>query len=91
MRLAVKEMSSAVETTRYFDGLGRLLGVRARIPNLGEGALQTRNGSVVVRKDFRVLLIDVSGMPEHLAGFRLAKAAVATAVAGVIMACWTGA
>jgi hypothetical protein len=91
MALAVKEMSSASETTSYFDALAKKLGRGADLPELGEGAFQTRNGSAVVRKDYRVLLVDVSGLPARFGKPLAARSDIAAGVAGVIMGCWIGA
>lgn len=89
--LSVKEMSSATETTAYFDNLGKKLDRGADLPELGEGAFQTRNGSAVVRKDYRVLLVDVSHLPTRFGKPVAARSDIAAGVAGVIMGCWTGA
>jgi hypothetical protein len=38
-----------------------------------------------------VLLVDVHGIPANFAQGRLFRSGVATSIATVIMACWTGA
>lgn len=91
MTLSVKEMSSMSETTAYFDALGARLGRGAKLEGLGEGAYQTTDGSVVVRKDYRVLLIDVSHLPAKFGQPPQAPIEVAISVAATIMSCWTGA
>ena len=60
--LSVKELSSTAETTSYFDTLGGRLG-RGRGLDIAQGSFPTNNGSFVVRKDYKVLLIDVSDLP----------------------------
>ena len=62
MTLSVKELSSPDETTSYFDALGHSLG-RVQSFEIAQGAFRTSNGSLVVRKDYKVLLIDVSRLP----------------------------
>jgi hypothetical protein len=91
MTLSVKEMSSVSETTAYYDALGARLGRGAKLEGLGEGAYQTTNGSVVVRKDYRVLLIDVSHLPAAFGQPPQKPIDVAISVASTIMNCWTGA
>jgi hypothetical protein len=91
MTLSVKEMSSVAETTAYFDAMGARLGRGAKLEGLGEGAYQTTKGSVVVRKDYRVLLVDVSHLPAKFGQPPLAPIDVAISVASTIMSCWTGA
>jgi hypothetical protein len=91
MTLSVKEMSSVSETTSYFDALGARLGRGARLEGLGEGAYQTTKGSVVVRKDYRVLLVDTSHLPAQFGRPPAARIDVAISVAATIMSCWVGA
>src|SRR5207248_4451842 len=62
--LSVKELSTKRATTSYVTALRRFLGRRADKLPLGQGAFWTTNGSVVVRKDTKVLLVDTS----HLTG-----------------------
>ncbi|MGZ4688146.1 MAG: hypothetical protein ACXVKA_01835 [Acidimicrobiia bacterium] len=88
--LSVKELSNAAETTAYFDQLRQSLGQKASV-GLGGGAFHTNNGSLVVRKDYKVLLVDVSKAPKQFGKFRVPAVAVALNVGGTIMGCWTGA
>jgi hypothetical protein len=90
MVLAVKEESSYPETIAYFDGLGRRLGDVGQLNGLGQGAFQTRNGSVVVRKDYKILLVDVSGLPHVFGDPPTSAGDVAITVADVVLACWAG-
>jgi hypothetical protein len=90
MTLSVKEVSNEAETTAYFDSLATKLGKTAApvgIPN----AFQVKGGSVVVRKDFKVLLVDVTKLPASFGVPSASKADVAINVAATIMGCWTGA
>ena len=61
--LSVKELSSWSQTLAYFHGLGAQLGGPETLGNLGQGAFRTSGGDVVVRKDWKVLLVNVSGLP----------------------------
>jgi hypothetical protein len=91
MTLSVKELSDASETTTYFDRLGATLGRLRPLEGLGQGAFQTRNGSAVVRKDYRVLLVDDSRLPAQFGKPSSPRRDVALSVAATIMGCWTGA
>jgi len=88
--LAVKEMSSDAETTAYFDSLATSLKKTKDVPGLGQGAFQTANGSVVVRKDYKVLTIDVSKLPGQFGVPSASRGDVAINVGATIMGCWTG-
>ncbi len=90
MSLSVKELSSWPETLAYFHGLGTQLGVARTLPNLGQGAFQTTNGSVVVRKDWKVLLVDPTGLPPRFGNPPTTSSDIAVTVADVILGCWAG-
>jgi hypothetical protein len=88
--LSVKELPDAAATTAYFSSLQRRFGASSGAAGLGEGAFVGRDGSTVVRKDFKVLSIDVSGLPATLGRPAIDRTEVAYRVAVVIMGCWTG-
>ncbi len=88
--LSVKELSSWAQTLDYFHGLGRQFGLARSLGNLGQGAFSETDGSVVVRKDWKVLTVDISGLPDQF-GVPPTKASdVAVTVADVILGCWAG-
>ncbi|ODU02003.1 MAG: hypothetical protein ABS81_19085 [Pseudonocardia sp. SCN 72-86] len=89
--LSVKELSSVPETTAFFDETARRLGSAHTLDGLGEGAFVTTDGSVVVRKDFKVLVVDDSALPPGLGTPPLTPPQVALLVARTIIGCWTGA
>jgi len=92
MVLSVKELSGKTQTDGYFTSLARRLGQAQRPLAISRGAFfTTRNLSVVVRKDYKVLLVDVSGLPAHFGVPPYTRADVAIKVAATIMDCWTGA
>ena len=91
MTLTVKELSSDAETDAYFGSLGDRLGRGEAFPGLGQGAYTTTDGSVVVRKDYKVLFVDVSHLPDSFGSPPISKAQVAQVVGATIMECWTGA
>jgi hypothetical protein len=88
--LSVQELSSWAQTLAYYRSLGTQLGMTQTLDGLGEGAFSTRDGSVVVRKDWKVLLVDVSGLPPQFGVPPTSSADVAVTVADVILACWSG-
>jgi hypothetical protein len=88
--LSVKELVSEATTSSYYDGILAKYGVIRRQAGLGQGAWLLKNNDVVVRKDYKVLLVDVSGIPQHFTG-ALTRADVSLNVAVVIMGCWSGA
>jgi len=88
--LVVKELSSADETTAYFDSVKTKYGVTQQLNGLGQGAWILRNNDVVVRKDYKVLLVDVAAIPADFAA-AMTRSDVALNIGVAIMGCWTGA
>jgi len=90
MEVSVKELSSWAETKAYFNAQGVALGRTRDLSGLGQGAFQTSDGSVVVRKDWKVLLVDSSGLPAQFGVPPTSSGDVAVTVADVILGCWAG-
>jgi hypothetical protein len=90
VRLTVKEMSSADETTAEFERIKQQYGTVQKLNGLGQGAWVLRNGNVVVRKDYKTLLVDVTDVPPDMVP-AMRRSDVAINIAAVIMSCWTGA
>jgi hypothetical protein len=88
--LSVKELSSWGQTLAYFRGLRSELGVDSIFPKLGQGGFSTKDGSVVVRKDWKVLVVDDTGLPAEFGNPPTPAADVAVIVANVILGCWDG-
>ena len=88
--LSVKELSSWAQTLAYFHGLGKQLGDTGSLGNLGQGAFRTSGGDVVVRKDWKVLLVDVSGLPSQFGVPPTSATDVGFTVADIILGCWDG-
>jgi len=88
--LSMKELSSWPETYAYFDSLEARLGKARDLENLGQGAFQGNDGSVVVRKDWKVLLVDSSHLPPQFGVPPTQSGDVAVTVADIILGCWTG-
>ena len=88
--LTVKELSSWPQTVAYFTALGREQGRSLTVPRLGQGSFQTTNGSMVVRKDWKILTVDISGLPAQFGRPPTSRGDVAVTVADVILACWSG-
>jgi len=88
--VSVKELSSWGQTLAYYDGLAATMGNSRTLQSLGQGAFQTTDGSVVVRKDWKVLLVDASSLPAQFGQPPTSAADVAVTVADVILGCWAG-
>jgi hypothetical protein len=89
--LSVKELANAAQTTQEFNAFAVKLGRRSDSVSFGQGAYITTNGSVIVRKDYKVLYIDVSKLPQQFGNPPQDRSNVALSVAATVMSCWTGA
>jgi hypothetical protein len=87
--LSVKELSSWSQTFTYFHSLGTM-GKTQTLRNLGQGAFRTSAGDVVVRKDWKVLLVNISGLPPQFGRPPTGATDVAYTVADLILGCWDG-
>jgi hypothetical protein len=88
--LSVKELSDAAATTAYFSSMQAALGGGAAVAGIGQGAFQGADGSMIVRKDYKVLDIDVSGIAAHFGVPPIDRSEAAVRIAIVVMGCWTG-
>jgi len=90
MVLSVKELSSWTQTYAYFDELAETLHKTAPVKGLGQGAFVVNGGSVVVRKDWKILLVDISGLHGMVGSPPNSRDTVALDAAAVILGCWSG-
>jgi len=88
--LSVKELANWNDTTAYFNSLATQYGKRQTINGLAQGAFVAPNDDVVVRKDYKVLLVNVQGIQQNFVPAST-RADVAENIAATIMSCWTGA
>ncbi len=88
--LSVKELDSAKQTTDYFNQLRTQLGHKSGKIAIGQGAFETTNGSLVARKDWKVLTVDVSKIPPRFGKPPITPTEVGLATAATIMGCWSG-
>jgi hypothetical protein len=87
--LSVKEMSSADETTAYFNGITKKFGTGNKLIGLGQGAWVLKNDDAVVRKDYKVLFVNVAGIPDRFSPL-MRRSDASISIASVIMGCWNG-
>jgi hypothetical protein len=88
--LSVKELSSWDQTLGYFHGLANQFGSTGSLSNLGQDAFSETDGSVVVRKDWKVLTVDITGLPDQFGVPPTSSGDIAVTVADVILGCWAG-
>ncbi len=90
MALSVKELSSWSQTKAYVKMLAHQMGGSRSLFGLGQAAVQTPSGSVIVRKDWKVLLVNPAGLPGQFGKPPTSAGDVAVTVADIILGCWEG-
>jgi hypothetical protein len=90
MELSVQALPTLPATRAYMVALGRVLGNTGAVGDVGQGAFMTRDGSVVSRKDNKVLVVDVARLPAQFGHPATSRADIALTVTDVIFACWRG-
>ena len=90
MVLWVQELPSLRATRAYMASVGRARGDAQRIANVGQGSFATTDGSTVSRKDNKVLVVDVHGLPATFGRPPVSRADIALSVTQLIFACWRG-
>ena len=91
IKLSVKELESQQAVAALYSQDAKTFGRRPDVVSFGQGAFITTNGSVIVRKDNKVLDIDVSGIPQKFGAPPQDRSNVALSIAATVMSCWTGA
>ena len=91
MVVSVKELSSRADTTAYFTSLRAQLGESEQLKDVAQGAFVTTNGSLVLRKDYKVLFVDTSGLAVPFGSGFKTRSQVAVGVGITVLGCWTGA
>jgi hypothetical protein len=91
MVISVKELPGAAETTAYFNSLHAQQGESEGLKGVAQGAFVTGNGSLVLRKDYKVLVVDTSGLPAPFGSGFKTRGQVAVGVGLTVLGCWTGA
>jgi hypothetical protein len=91
MVLTVKDLSSQAATDAYVNDAKAGLKTVKDLPGLGQAAFSDNMSTVYVIKDFKVLKVDTSGLPDPFGQPPHSRYTVAVATAAAIILCWTGA
>jgi hypothetical protein len=91
MVLSVKELPNLAATDAYYAQLEKQLGVKDGELGFGSAAFLAKNDDVVSRKDNKVLVVGVGGLPKMFGTPAQPRASVAINVGETILGCWTGA
>lgn len=90
MVLSVKEFPDEAATAAYYAAAQRRVPGSIATTILGQKGFAEPGGSVSVRKDLKVLRIEVSALPARFGTPPQTRSNVGFVVAAVILGCWTG-
>ncbi|HEY4022498.1 MAG TPA: hypothetical protein VGM75_27660 [Pseudonocardiaceae bacterium] len=88
--LSVKELSDQAATDAYYGFLRTDPASQVALRGLGQAAFTGGDGIIVVRKDYKVLRVDATGLPAQFGQPPMTRAEAARRIASDIMACWNG-
>ena len=88
--LIVQDLSNDITTTRAYDALAAQRGKVDTIDLPDAQAFSTTDGSVVMRKDFKVLLVDIKQLPATFGNPPVPRADSARLIMKAVLGCWTG-
>lgn len=89
--LVVQDLPDPAATTAAFEALAGQLGRVGQLDLTGPGsAFTTTGGSMVLRKDTKVLLVDVTDLPATFGNPAVPRAQAALLITKAVLGCWTG-
>jgi hypothetical protein len=88
--LIVQDLPNDLTTTDAFEALAGKLGRVDAIDLPGADAFTTTDGSIVLRKDQKVMLVDVTGLPATFGSPPSPRADVGRLIMKAVLGCWTG-
>ncbi|MEY2583632.1 MAG: hypothetical protein QOE09_3481 [Ilumatobacteraceae bacterium] len=87
--VSVKELPSIASTVDYFASLkGTHTGAQPLA--LGQDGFVASDGTSVVRKDNKVLVVDVAKLPEKFGATSLSRTNASMSIATTLLGCWVG-
>jgi hypothetical protein len=90
VEMSVKELADQAATDAYYTGTRTDPADQVALHGLGQAAYAGPDGIIVVRKDFKVLRIDATGLPAQFGQPPMSRAEAARRIASDIMTCWNG-
>jgi hypothetical protein len=88
--LVVQDLPNDITTTRTYDALAGKLGKTDTIDLPGAQAFSTTDGSVVLRRDTKVMLVDVTQLPATFGNPPSPRADAARLIMKAVLNCWVG-
>ena len=88
--LVVEDLPNDLKTTDAFDALATKLGRTDSIDLPDANAFSTTDGSIVLRKDTKVMLVDVTALPATFGNPPSPRADAARLIMKAVLGCWTG-
>ena len=87
--LSVKELPTIAATVDYFTSLKAQPAIAQQLA-LGQDGFTGTDGTSVVRKDNKVLVVDVTKLPAQFGAPPQSRTAASQTIAVALLGCWTG-
>jgi hypothetical protein len=88
--LVVEDLPNDITTTRTYEALAAKLGRVEKIDLPDAEAFSTTDGSIVLRRDFKVMLVDVTQLPATFGSPPSPRADAARLIMKAVLNCWVG-
>jgi hypothetical protein len=86
--MTVRQFADPTATEAYFTARRDEQPQRREVQGLGQAAFAAPDGSISFRKDTKVMLVDVSGLPPTFGKPPRDRAAVALNIVSAVLQCW---
>jgi hypothetical protein len=87
--ISVKELPNIPTTVDYFTSLKAKYTIAQQIA-LGQDGFTTTDGTSIVRKDNKVLVVDVANLPAQFGAPPQSPTQASVTIAATLLGCWTG-
>jgi hypothetical protein len=88
--LVVQDLPNDITTTRTYEALAGKLGKIDSIDLPDAQAFTTNDGSIVLRRDTKVMLVDVAQLPGTFGSPPIPRADAARLIMKAVLNCWVG-
>jgi hypothetical protein len=88
--LVVQDLPNDITTTRTYEALAGKLGRTEKIDLPDAEAYTTNDGSIVLRRDTKVMLVDVTQLPGTFGSPPSPRADAARLIMKAVLNCWVG-
>lgn len=86
--LTIRELPDDPAAMAYFSGQHDAAATRTELPGIGDQAFSVPDGSIYMLKDTKVMVVDVSKLPEKFGQPPVDHVRAALAIVSTVLHCW---